>query len=68
MLNAVSTGCGVSTLLPLEEFTTGELARYEELEKELLDLRHDVADDEPDGGDIPVPGLSVLPPTAVARP
>jgi hypothetical protein len=42
-------------LLPLEEFTADERARYEELEKELLDLRNEAADDEADDEDIPVP-------------
>ncbi len=42
-------------LLPLDEFTADERASYEKLEKELLDLRHEVAGDEPDDEDIPVP-------------
>jgi hypothetical protein len=42
-------------LLPLEQLTPDEMARYEKLERELLDLRRDVADEDPDDEDIPVP-------------
>lgn len=41
-------------LLPLEQLTPDEKVLYGKLEKELLDLRRDVADEDPDDEDIPV--------------